>query len=86
MDQNTTNIEHPVILKHPYQNDYQQQQAPDQSKNPPHIERLLNILRSSSQKKLPLQIKKSLEYNPVLGRYLDQKRDEEMLGMERKAS
>ena len=84
MDQNT-NIEHPVILKHPYQNDWQQQ-VPDQSKNPPHIERLLNILRSSSQKKLPLQIKKSLEYNPVLGRYLDQKRDEEMLGMERKAS
>jgi hypothetical protein len=84
MDQNT-NIEHPIILKHPYQIDWQQQPA-DQSKNPPHIERLLNILRSSSQKKLPLQIKKSLEYNPVLGRYLDQKRDEEMLGMERKAS
>jgi len=47
-------------------------------KNPPHIERLLNILRSSSQNRLPVQIKKSMEFNPVLGKYLDCKKDEEV--------
>jgi len=43
-------------------------------------------LRSSSQAKLPVQIKKSMEFNPVLGKYLDCKRDEEVLQMERKNS
>jgi hypothetical protein len=44
--------------------------AEAKEENPPHIERLLNILRSSSQTRLPEQIKKSMEFNPVLGKYL----------------
>ena len=56
------------------------------SRNPPHIERLLNILRDSSQSRLPLQVKKSMEFNPVLGKYLDCKRDEDVHELERKAS
>ncbi len=51
-----------------------------------HIERLLDILKSSSQSRLPLQVKKSMEFNPVLGRYLDADRDQKEAVIERRNS
>ena len=47
-------------------------------KNPPHVEKLLTILKSKSQNRLPKQIRSNMEFNPLLQKYIDEGQDQKL--------
>jgi hypothetical protein len=46
------------------------------------VEKLLNILRSKSSLQMPEQMKKKIDFNPILGKYLDAHKDKEITRQE----